>query len=600
MTCGVTEVYEDDQRKIRKGKVQGRHAILTIRRILPEKSGPHGAVLCRRCTTSSQEMATMAAELIAPDARDRRGWLWLAILVAVWSLESLVVQQYTSVPNDTCSPLVILVKYAARRMVLNVLASLFLVCLLNRLWLYFVFGLGLILSNVLIVCADYFDAPLSWFMVRHQWQEGLAVADHGVTLIQWPVFLLLLAALAVKVALRERLHRHLGAGLGVQRVGWIAAASFLALAIGLAGVYKPITRIKFGGPEYVYGYTIAWVAEGVFFDDQALLQLAIDAAQQRSDRLSPLETPLDLGDRVAIVQVESLDWDAIDAQVGGQWVMPFLHDLKTRSLFYAVQPVHETGTSDADFTLLTGRMPNGKVAPFKIEDYAYQNTLPQLARQRGFSCIAIHGNAGGFFYRRPAYEKMGFSQICFAEELRTLGCKTSHGGVNDDEVFRLSAEWLNQACRPTVHFIITLTSHGPFDRVPAERIELFPHPSCRADAYLNSMRYVDRVLADYLEALPEGTVLVAYGDHDSKVQGYRQAHPTSGERVPCLIHCKGRNLADGQRTRGLPWTQSGELHMLDFATFVHKSLKQHQDTSGLARLNNATPDLDSRERSLRK
>jgi len=507
-------------------------------------------------------------------ACDRRRFLWFALFVAFWSVELLAVQEYTSLPRDA-SDLSDMVRFASRRMVLDVLACVFLASVLNRFWLYFVFGLGLIGSNVLVIYADYFEAPLSWYVIRNQWHEGMAVADYGMALIQWPVVVLLLAALVVKVVLRQRLRRHLGTGPGLHRVGWTAAAVYLVFAIGLAGFHKPISKIKCGSPEYVYGYVIAWFAEGAFYDETAILHMALDAAQQRSDRLSPFETPLELGDRVAIVQVESLDWDVIDARVGDEWVMPFLRDLKTRSMCYMIRPFHETGTSDADFCLLTGAMPNGKIAPFKVEKYPYQDSLPQVARQRGFSCIAMHGNTGNFFFRRPAYERMGFSAIYFAEELRDLGCKMRNGEVEDEELLRLSAKWLRKASGPTVHFIITLTSHGPFHRVPPEKRELFPDPSGQAEAYLNSMRYVDRALASYLDALPEGAVLVLYGDHESKVRGYGQA-PHARERVPWLIYCKGQDLAKRQRTRGMPWTQSGELQMLDAVTYLHRSLKEYQ------------------------
>ena len=171
---------------------------------------------------------------------------------------------------------------------------------------------------------------------------------------------------------------------------------------------------------------------------------------------------------------------------------------------------------------LTHHMPNGRIAPFKVEDFPYRDTLPQVMRQRGYSCIAMHGNTGNFFYRRPAYKQMGFSKVYFAEELRELGCPMRSGEVDDEELLRLSAKWLNEASEPTVHFIITLTSHGPFNKLPPEKRELFPQPASQAEAYVNSMRYVDRVLATYLESLPQGAVLVLYGDHESKVWGYQR------------------------------------------------------------------------------
>ena len=88
------------------------------------------------------------------------------------------------------------------------------------------------------------------------------------------------------------------------------------------------------------------------------------------------------------------------------------------------------------------------------------------------------------------------------------------------------------------------------------------------------MRYVDRVLASYLKSLPQGAVLVLYGDHESKVWGYQRPMKTQRERVPWLFHCKGRDLAAQQRTRDMPWSQSGEIKMLDAVTYLHRSLKE--------------------------
>jgi len=259
--------------------------------------------------------------------------------------------------------------------------------------------------------------------------------------------------------------------------------------------------------------------------------------------------------------------------VEGEWVMPFLHGLKAHSMFYALQAIHRTGSSDADFALLTASMPNGKIAPFRVEGYPYDDTLPELARQRGYCCVAMHGNTGSFFNRRPAYEKMGFSEVYFAEELHRMGCEIPYGGVLDEDVLRLSAQWMQQARQPTIHFIITLTSHGPFNRVPAEKRELFPQPAGESEAYLNCMRYVDRALEAYVAALPEGTVVVLYGDHDSGVQGYREASLGSGGRVPGLIYRKGDDLSQRQWTRETDLARCGPLTQLDLASYVHGSLR---------------------------
>jgi phosphoglycerol transferase MdoB-like AlkP superfamily enzyme len=507
---------------------------------------------------------------------DRYRVFWIAMLIGIWFLELLAIQECTSLPSDTF-PLRSMIKYASCRVALNVFMCIFLVCILNRFWLYLTFALEFLVNNLLVVYAGYFGTPLSWYTIKNQWQEGVAVANFGLMLIQWPILLALLLALIIKVAAREQLHRCLKNAKNMRRIGWIAAACYLMFAAWLLGIYKPINQLFFGSPEYAYGYVLAWTSEAVFVDDVQILKSAIETAKQRSDHLASQEALLQLGDRLAVVQVESLGLDVLDAQVDGQWVMPFLHDLKTRSMFFVVQPAHKTGSSDADFTLLTDSMPNGRIAPFRIEQYPYANALPELARKQGFASIAMHGNTGSFFNRRQAYEKMGFSEIYFAEELHKLGCAIPHGGVLDGDVFRLSAQWMQQAKLPTIHFIVTLTSHGPFNRLTPEQRELFPSPANEKEAYLGCMRYVDRVLEAYLKSLPEGTVLVLYGDHESGVRGIQETPKPPMELVPWMIYRKGENLAESQWTRQADLSQSGQLHQLDLATFLHKSLKTSQD-----------------------
>jgi phosphoglycerol transferase MdoB-like AlkP superfamily enzyme len=255
--------------------------------------------------------------------------------------------------------------------------------------------------------------------------------------------------------------------------------------------------------------------------------------------------------------------------------MPFLRALKDRSMFYAVDPIHQTGSSDADFAVLTGTLPNGRIAPYKVLGFPYTNTLPQAARAAGFSTISIHGYSGNFFARRPAFNQMGFTEILFADDLVRRGCPLVEGAVDDDEVLRWSSDALRQTPLPIIHFIITFTSHGPFDRVPEARRELYPKQRGKTEGYLNSMRYVDRALESYLAALPEGATIVLYGDHASGVRGYQQPAAAASNKVPWLIHRKGADWARLQSASTRPGAGgiATNLHMLDLVAFLHSSLK---------------------------
>ena len=489
------------------------------------------------------------------------------LLIATWAFELLIIQDATTHPDDSL-PVSLILKYAARRMVLNVAVCTLLVCVLNRIWLYGLFLVGMAFSTVIITYASYFHRPLSWLTLSDQWEEGVSVAGYGFALIPWSAILLLSIVLGLKVALREAIHRQPFPTNLRRKAAAVAGLVYLVSAVGFAGFYKPISRVNTGSPEYTYGYAVAWAAEYLSYDTEAVLADAIAKSAIKSHTLTEKERLLEFGDNIVVLQVESLDFDTLDAKVGDQYVMPFLHALKRQSMVYMVKPFHFTGSSEADFSLLATSTPNGRITPFKVQGFPYSDSLPWLVEKLGFTAVAIHGNTGAFFQRRAAYQQMGFSELYFVKELEELGVC----GAEDDEVLQFSARLLNESDQPMFHFIITLTSHGPFDQLPPDCDKLFPSPRGIRHRYLNSMRYVDRSLEKYYQKLPNGTTLVIYGDHHSRVQGY-QSGDVHEDRVPWLICQKGRNLAKRQKTLRTGLATSGSLSQLDMVCYLRDSLE---------------------------
>src|SRR6185503_12860716 len=89
----------------------------------------------------------------------------------------------------------------------------------------------------------------------------------------------------------------------------------------------------------------------------------------------------------------------------------------------------------------------------------------------------------------------------------------SRWGKADGDLFRYAAASIREQ-RRAVHFLITLSSHAPYDLVdPAAHHQSAPVLT----RYLESITYVDAALGDFLQQLPnDGTSLVAlYGDHTS-------------------------------------------------------------------------------------
>ena len=323
-----------------------------------------------------------------------------------------------------------------------------------------------------------------------------------------------------------------------------------------------------------HGYLLTWLGEWQYLDGDALFARAMEAARVKQDRLTPLEARPSVGQKVAIIQVESLDWAVLDFQVAGQPVMPFLSDLSRRSMRYRISAVHESGSCDSDFVMLMGLYPVGDATPYVVPGFDWSLSIAAVAARSGYETVFLHGSNRSFFNRGAAISKMGFDVMLFREDLESrYGLQSRLWGVSDKDVFGVSSNLFKQGAERALHFIITLTSHGPYHFLDPADCELYVKPRSQKEHYLNSMRYVDRQLRTYFEDLPEDTLVVLYGDHGSHVD-YGQGPSKKGhEYVPLLIHQLGTNLAELQRTREQELAVSGELTTLDAAGYVWSLLR---------------------------
>ena len=103
-----------------------------------------------------------------------------------------------------------------------------------------------------------------------------------------------------------------------------------------------------------------------------------------------------------------------------------------------------------------------------------------------------------------------------------------------------------------------------------------------APSYLDSIHYVDQSIGKYIEALPQGTIVVIYGDHgahaDGESLGYKNAEYEGVALVPFLIHQVGGDLSSLQKTRGAELATSGELTLLDMVLFIYDVVGRQQSS----------------------
>ncbi len=521
-------------------------------------------------------LSTLREDVREWSPAQRRRLAVTSVFALLWATEIFVVQSVTL--TRTYDPHWLIAKTAVR-FALDVAFVTTCAMLLPRVVLAVASVVAVPVNLVLVTYCHYFQETLSYSVVASSWQEGVGVAGFGAAIVPWLAWILLGLSVAVKLLLL----RAAGGGALPRRLRLASSLACVAFYTAvLVGLNQ--TDIKFANVRKcmassdlmtTYGYAPAWIAEFVYFSDGALLEHALAQRQISSDKLSQIERHVELPDRLVVIQVESLGCSIVGHSTAGKEITPFLNRLRETSAFYRIRAIHYTCSANADFAMLNAVEPSRQMVPYKILGYPYGDALPHLLNGLGYRTVAIHGMSGAFFARAQAYERMGFSQRLFREQLRKeCGAPLTNSIVADRDVFEISARMLETAKEPVFHFIATMSSHGPFRFIEPGEAEIYPSPSDVRQRYLNSMRYVDNALRDYFARLPKGTLIVVYGDHPANVARREFATDYSGtnEYVPCFIHVTGENLATRQETRGRAIATDGSLSLIDVANYLRKSV----------------------------
>lgn len=246
-----------------------------------------------------------------------------------------------------------------------------------------------------------------------------------------------------------------------------------------------------------------------------------------------------------MIQVESMDSTAVNAQHDGQYVMPFLHSLSQQSVYYPyTMSYHEAGgTSDCEFSILDSMEPLGDYPAIEINDYSYPNSIVRQLDDNSYSTVAFHGDNGSYYSRDMAYPKIGYQNFY---DLNKMGLAQKGWGAPDSDVFDFAEKTLKNVKQPFFAYTITMSSHGPFTNVNNyynnKNYDDIQDQTTRD--YMNSMSYVDQSIesfVNYIRANFKNTYIFIYGDHTPDVNSsdYKQASFTDNDKyfefVPLII-----------------------------------------------------------------
>jgi phosphoglycerol transferase MdoB-like AlkP superfamily enzyme len=226
------------------------------------------------------------------------------------------------------------------------------------------------------------------------------------------------------------------------------------------------------------------------------------------------------GKNVIMIQVESLQNFAVNLKVNGQEVMPNVARLARESMYWD-DFYSETGqgvTSDADLLGNCSLHPTRTGAVYY--DYAQNHfrCMPTVLRESGYKAVAFQGMPPDFWNLATVYPHVGFEKYYNIKDGLQLDEKIGIG-LSDESFLRQTADQLKELPQPYEAFVVTLTSHGPFnfEGLPHE-LNLGSLEGTDAGNYLHAVHYTDKAIGHFIDRLRQdgaldNAVVLLYGDH---------------------------------------------------------------------------------------
>jgi lipoteichoic acid synthase len=221
-----------------------------------------------------------------------------------------------------------------------------------------------------------------------------------------------------------------------------------------------------------------------------------------------------------VVQVEALQQFVINKSVNGKEITPNLNKLVASGIYFD-NYYYQTaggGTSDAEFTANVSMYPMKVGAAYIRKPGNYYYSLPQKVKEAGYSTVAMHGYKPGFWNRSVAYKNIGFDEFYNKNNMaenEVLGM-----GISDKDFLKQALEKLKRQKQPYYSFLITLSSHFPYDNDKSKysSFDVGKYKDTLLGNYLEAIHYTDEALGEFIGELESNgilgnTVLAIYGDH---------------------------------------------------------------------------------------
>jgi len=226
------------------------------------------------------------------------------------------------------------------------------------------------------------------------------------------------------------------------------------------------------------------------------------------------------GKNLIVVQVEALQQFVINRSIEGQEITPNLNKLIKESIYFDNYYTQTAGggTSDAEFLSNVSLFPAKEGSVYIRYSGNNYYSLAKKLKGEGYRSVVMHAYKAGFWNRSVMYKTLGFDEYISKNDYvqdEIIGM-----GLSDKSFFRQSLDRLKNYKEPYYSFLITLTSHYPFDNDKRyySSFDVGKYKGSFFGNYLEAIHYADEALGYFIEELRENgllerSVLAVYGDH---------------------------------------------------------------------------------------
>ena len=254
------------------------------------------------------------------------------------------------------------------------------------------------------------------------------------------------------------------------------------------------------------------------------------------------------GKNVLVIHAESIMNYLLDTEINGTEITPNLKRLASEGMYFSNFYAQESvGTSsDSEFTFSTSLLPASSGTVFVSYWDREYTSIQKLMKSKGYYVFSMHANKCSFWNREVMHKQLGYDKFYCYDDYEIKDEDIIGLGLNDKSFFKQSVDKLvkiNNKNDKWYGALIMLSNHTPFTGLEGQSTLDLTYKTTKVNEetglteevsnsylegttlgnYFTTAHYADEAIGELMNELDEkglldNTVVVIYGDHDSKIK----------------------------------------------------------------------------------